>query len=84
VRGDVRPEVERAEASGWTSSDAAGLPIFPALPRFDECERGEVTHALRFHPCGGRGREFLYPATHQAGHTRRAKEAPGDGASASG
>ncbi|HLF93571.1 MAG TPA: hypothetical protein VJB14_08915, partial [Planctomycetota bacterium] len=26
--------------AGWTSGDAAGLPIFPALPRFDECERG--------------------------------------------
>ncbi|HMQ17152.1 MAG TPA: hypothetical protein PKC49_14380, partial [Phycisphaerae bacterium] len=34
---------------GWTSADAAGLPIFPGLVRYDEVvERGEVTHALRF------------------------------------
>jgi hypothetical protein len=32
---------------GWTSADAAGLPIFPAVVRFDECERGEVQHAMR-------------------------------------
>jgi len=52
--------------SGWTSSDAAGLPIFPALPRFDECERGKVEHALRFTVRRSR-KEFLYPATHHAG-----------------
>ncbi|HZE95515.1 MAG TPA: hypothetical protein VE981_00665 [Planctomycetota bacterium] len=62
---------------GWTSSDAAGLPIFPALPRFDECERGDVTHALRFTVRRSR-KEFLYPATHQAGHTRT-PEAPAMG-----
>jgi len=56
---------------GWTSSDAAGLPIFPSLPRYDECERGEVPHALRFTVRRSR-KEFLYPATHQAGHTRDA------------
>jgi hypothetical protein len=55
--------------SGWTSSDAAGLPIFPALPRYDECERGEVPHALRFTVKRSR-KAFIYPATHQAGHTR--------------
>ena len=31
----------------WTSGDAAGLPMFPAVPRFDECERGMVEHAMR-------------------------------------
>jgi len=54
---------------GWTSADAAGLPIFPSLPRYDECERGMVEHALRFTVRRTR-KEFLYPATHQAGHTR--------------
>jgi hypothetical protein len=53
---------------GWTSSDAAGLPIFPSLPRFDECERGEVTHALRFTVSRTR-REFIWPARHHAGST---------------
>ena len=33
--------------AGWTSGDAAGLPMFPALVRFDECERGVVEHAMR-------------------------------------
>jgi hypothetical protein len=53
---------------GWTSSDAAGLPIFPSIPRYDECERGMVEHAMRFTVRRTR-REFIYPATHQAGHT---------------
>ena len=32
---------------GWTSADAAGLPMFPALVRYDECQRGMVEHACR-------------------------------------
>jgi hypothetical protein len=51
---------------GWTSSDAAGLPIFPAIVRYDECERGMVQHAMRFTVKKTR-KEFIYPATHQAG-----------------
>ncbi len=58
----------RLRPRGWTSSDAAGLPIFPSLPRFDECERGMVEHALRFTVSRTR-KEFIYPATHHAGHT---------------
>jgi hypothetical protein len=54
--------------AGWTSSDAAGLPILPAVIRFDECERGVVDHALRFTVKRSR-KEYLYPATHHAGHT---------------
>ena len=56
---------------GWTSSDAAGLPIFPALPRFDECERGKVEHALRFTVKRSR-KEAIYPATHHAGRGKDA------------
>ena len=33
--------------AGWTSADAAGLPMFPALVRYDECQRGMVEHAVR-------------------------------------
>ncbi len=51
---------------GWTSADAAGLPIFPATVRYDECERGMVEHALRFTLKRSR-KEFIYPATHHAG-----------------
>lgn len=52
--------------AGWTSGDAAGLPMFPALVRHDECERGMVEHALRLVVAKSR-REYIYPATHQAG-----------------
>lgn len=51
--------------AGWTSGDAAGLPMFPALPRFDECERGMVEHALRIVVAKSR-RAYIYPATHFA------------------
>jgi len=54
--------------AGWTSGDAAGLPMFPALPRFDECERGMVEHALRIVVAESR-REYIYPATHYASTT---------------
>ena len=50
---------------GWTSTDAAGLPIFPAVIRFDECERGMVDHAMRFTVQRSR-RAYVYPATHFA------------------
>jgi hypothetical protein len=50
---------------GWTSTDAAGLPIFPAVVRFDEVERGMVEHAMRF-TVGKTRHEYVYPATHQA------------------
>jgi len=50
---------------GWTSADAAGLPIFPAVVRFDEVERGMVEHALRFTVRKSR-RAYVYPATHYA------------------
>jgi len=51
--------------AGWTSSDAAGLPIFPAVIRFDECERGMVEHAMRFTVRRSR-RAYVHPATHFA------------------
>jgi hypothetical protein len=51
---------------GWTSGDAAGFPMFPALVRYDECERGMVEHACRL--CVPKTRAaHIYPATHDAG-----------------
>ena len=50
---------------GWTSADAAGLPIFPATIRYDECERGMVEHAMRFTVRNTR-KAYVYPATHYA------------------
>ncbi len=51
--------------AGWTSGDAAGLPMFPALVRYDECERGAVEHALRLVVKRTR-LGYIYPATHNA------------------
>ncbi len=51
--------------AGWTSADAAGLPMFPALVRYDECERGMVEHALRLIVKRTRVGP-IYPATHSA------------------
>jgi hypothetical protein len=50
---------------GWTSADAAGLPIFPAVVRHDELKRGMVEHAMRVTVRKTR-RAFVYPATHFA------------------
>jgi hypothetical protein len=50
---------------GWTSTDAAGLPIFPAVVRYDELKRGAVEHALRVTVVKTR-RAYVYPATHFA------------------
>jgi hypothetical protein len=50
----------------WTSADAAGLPIFPGLVRYDEVvEKGEIKHALRFTVSRSRN-SFVHPATHGA------------------
>ncbi|HUJ56152.1 MAG TPA: hypothetical protein VLW49_09225 [Gaiellaceae bacterium] len=51
--------------AGWTSADAAGLPIFPGLARWDEVKRGRIDHALRF--TAPRTRQaYVYPARHYA------------------
>ncbi|HEX7898085.1 MAG TPA: hypothetical protein VF950_10020 [Planctomycetota bacterium] len=55
----VRPE-------GWTSADAAGLPIFPGLIRYDEAQTDTIDHALRF-TCSPTQNRHIYPARHHAG-----------------
>ena len=57
----VRPGAQ----PGWTSADAAGLPIFPGLVRYDEASRGVIPHALRFTVSATR-RAYVPPATHWA------------------
>ena len=54
--------------AGWTSADAAGLPILPGLARYDEVAAGEILHALRFTAPRTRTR-YVYPARHQAGES---------------
>jgi hypothetical protein len=56
---DLRPAT-------WTSADAAGLPIFPGLVRWDEVNAGAIQHAIRF-TVGCTSRRYLWPARHQAG-----------------
>jgi len=51
--------------AGWTSADAAGLPIFPGLARYDEVAHGVIDHALRFTAERTR-RAYIYPARHYA------------------
>lgn len=55
----------RLRPRGWTSADAAGLPILPGLARYFEVRRGELDHALRFTVERTR-RAFVYPARHYA------------------
>jgi hypothetical protein len=51
--------------AGWTSADAAGLPILPGLARYDEVARGRIDHALRFTVERTR-RAYVWPARHLA------------------
>lgn len=49
----------------WTSTDAAGLPVFPSVVRFDELKRGIVEHAMRVTVVKSR-KAYVYPARHHA------------------
>jgi hypothetical protein len=55
----------RLRPRGWTSADAAGLPILPGLARYDDVRRGSIDHALRFTVRQTR-RAFVFPARHFA------------------
>jgi hypothetical protein len=55
----------RLRPSGWTSADAAGLPILPSLARHEELRHGSINHALRVTVPRTR-RSFAYPARHFA------------------
>ena len=49
----------------WTSADAAGLPIFPGLVRYDEVLAGQINHAIRLTIPHTR-KAFIWPARHYA------------------
>jgi len=49
---------------GWTSGDAAGLPILPGLVRYDEVAAGEIDHVIRF--TAPRTYNYVWPASHKA------------------
>jgi hypothetical protein len=58
-------KTNKLRPDGWTSADAAGLPIFPATVRYDEIKRGMVEHAMRVGVNKTR-RSYVSPATHFA------------------
>jgi len=65
----------RLRRDGWTSADAAGLPIFAGLIRYDEIRRGVIDHAIRFTaPQTQAG--FIHPATHFASTSANADLPP--------
>ena len=64
----LRPE-------GFTSADAAGLPIFPGLVRYDEAVAGHINHAIRVTVSSTQD-AYLHPASHCAGHTSSAGAPP--------
>ncbi len=60
----------------WTAADAAGLPIFAGLVRYDEAvTQGEIKHALRF-TVDVTQEGFIHPATHEAGATTDSNAPP--------
>ena len=61
--------------AGWTSADAAGLPVLPGLVRFDEVASGEIRHALRFNASQTRA-SYVWPARHDASELLEARYPP--------
>jgi hypothetical protein len=66
---------DKLRPAGWTSADAAGLPIFPGLARWDEVSAGVIDHALRFTAPKTR-RAYVYPARHYASSSTSASFPP--------
>lgn len=66
---------DRQRPDDWTSADAAGLPIFPGLAKYDEVASGEMKHALRFTAPKTR-RAYVFPATHYASQDKDASLPP--------
>jgi hypothetical protein len=73
VAWDLESSALRPE--GWTSADAAGLPIFPGLVRYDEVAAGRLEHAIRVTFESTRD-AWVHPATHCAGDTSSASAPP--------
>ncbi len=61
-------ETNQLRHDGWTSADAAGLPILPGLLRYGEVKAGRVKHAIRF-TTNETQSEHIWPARHDAGST---------------
>ena len=70
---DLRSNALRPD--GWTSADAAGLPILPGLVTYDEMASGEIRHAIRFTAANTR-RDYVWPARHFASSITDARHPP--------
>ena len=70
---DLRSNALRPD--GWTSADAAGLPILPGLVRLDEVRAGAINHALRF-TVSRTQRAYIHPAAHFASSITDASAPP--------
>jgi hypothetical protein len=70
---DLRSAARRPD--GWTSADAAGLPVFPGLVRYDQVAAGRLDHALRVTLESTRD-AWVHPASHCAGDTSSPSAAP--------
>jgi hypothetical protein len=79
AKWDLRSNALRPDT--WTSADAAGLPIFPGLVRWDEVQAGEIDHAIRFTASriwgSANGRSYyLWPARHASGSSTDSTRPP--------
>jgi len=79
AKWDLRSNALRP--ADWTSADAAGLPIFPGLVRWDEVAAGEIAHAIRFTASRIWGRSggapyYLWPARHGSGNSTDSTRPP--------
>ncbi len=72
---DLLSDANASRPWTWTSADAAGLPIFPGLVRYDEVAAGQIPHAIRFTLPQSRAAVVL-PATHWASNSTNANAPP--------
>ena len=69
ARGHLEPDSDALRPAGWTSADAAGLPVLPGLVNYDEVASGTMDHAIRV-TAQCTQQAYLWPARHQAGPGR--------------
>ncbi|OJJ18093.1 hypothetical protein BKI52_28270 [marine bacterium AO1-C] len=61
---------------GWTSADAAGLPIWPCLVRYEEIEKGVIDHPIRFTLARSKIGRYVHPARHLVNTTQADNQLP--------
>ena len=74
ARFDLGEELPQ-RPEGWTSADAAGLPIFPGLVRYEEAEAGAIEHAIRI-TFDQTQAGYMHPATHRASDSTNCDRPP--------